>query len=688
MFTSRLAKKIARDELDDGLGPPGERRRYQNLVAWAFIWRLIVLAQIPAMLIFCPERLGSSRQAGVTILLLALAWAGAHFYFGGRFGPRGASLLPLADLAACGILLLGAGQLKLVFIVSFYSQSSLMLLAYRFSLAGAIPGTLAISCAYIGGNLAAGLPLLKSFTQPNELGTFILYWFVGLGLAGFANIIRRVSSLELDVALADQRRSYRRYLHDHLGNMLAGMHLKLQSLSNKEVGSVTGDLGVLARNYRHVGDVLQKLLTNLEESQFDGLAQSLEQLKAKVAGQTGVTVKLDLMARPLNLGREIGSEVYSLIRESVYNAVKHSGAREVFVALKKKRNMLVVDIKDKGCGFTPDAGGNSGQGKGLAGMRERAAKIGARLSIATARGSGCQVTLRLKLPRRLGPFSKVLDYHEAGGGLYPFLLKIRLFMLIFMLVQWQMLTPADKFSPAAVFIIIFLSVNCFILLLFRRPLYSMFASAPWLLLLEQFAFAAVFFLAVYDAVPVFFSLYMGVGLIITGFFAGIRGNTMAGLFLAGGIAASYLVAPHLAGRHLEAQNLEDMFTFMTGFIVITVSGGLAGDFTLNLESLQLKAVGRALAAQKDRLNRQALGRLKPMVANMITSIEKIAAGGTGLLDTTYLEAASASLKKSLREIITSLDEDQQVSFVVPRAMITPAFGSARNINDAPELRSS
>ena len=101
------------------------------------------------------------------------------------------------------------------------------------------------------------------------------------------------------------------------------------------------------------------------------------------------------------------------------NAFRHSGARNIEVEISYLGRGLTVVIKDDGRGIDPAILRSGREGHwGLPGMRERADRIGARLTLRSREGSGTEV--ELSLPARVA-FSD----HAPGSirrlfkGLFP-----------------------------------------------------------------------------------------------------------------------------------------------------------------------------------------------------------------------------------------------------------------------------
>ena len=86
-----------------------------------------------------------------------------------------------------------------------------------------------------------------------------------------------------------------------------------------------------------------------------------------------------------------------MLKESVNNAVKHSGCTQVAVSLRVAGGRLELVVRDDGQGFDPSA---ERDGNGLASMKRRAAELGGRLELESRPGGGTTVRLDVPLPRR------------------------------------------------------------------------------------------------------------------------------------------------------------------------------------------------------------------------------------------------------------------------------------------------
>jgi nitrate/nitrite-specific signal transduction histidine kinase len=88
----------------------------------------------------------------------------------------------------------------------------------------------------------------------------------------------------------------------------------------------------------------------------------------------------------------VWDEVYGVGREAVVNAACHARARDIEVAIEYSAKALRLLVRAAGCGLGSPAAHREADG-GLARMRERAERIGARLRVRRRAGGGTEIEL-------------------------------------------------------------------------------------------------------------------------------------------------------------------------------------------------------------------------------------------------------------------------------------------------------
>jgi len=134
--------------------------------------------------------------------------------------------------------------------------------------------------------------------------------------------------------------------------------------------------------------------TSLRNDLADGLRQAAE----ACAGESGMVVRVSVVGRIREMHPIVRDEIYRIGYEAIRNAASHSHGRTVEVELTYAHE-LSLRVQDDGIGIEATS---SEQGKpghfGLQGMRERAQRIGARLSVSRRATGGTEI--RLHVPGR------------------------------------------------------------------------------------------------------------------------------------------------------------------------------------------------------------------------------------------------------------------------------------------------
>ncbi|MFI6478692.1 sensor histidine kinase [Nonomuraea sp. NPDC050663] len=132
------------------------------------------------------------------------------------------------------------------------------------------------------------------------------------------------------------------------------------------------------------------------ESPDDGLQPQpgLDQLDSLIdrVRATGVPIQADVAQPPCALPPGVEMAAYRVVQEALTNTMKHGNGATASVAIRYPGQWMEIEIADTGGTPTPRAA--AGQGRGLAGLRERLAIYGGSLRAGPA-GDGYLVAARL-----------------------------------------------------------------------------------------------------------------------------------------------------------------------------------------------------------------------------------------------------------------------------------------------------
>jgi two-component system, NarL family, sensor histidine kinase UhpB len=209
---------------------------------------------------------------------------------------------------------------------------------------------------------------------------------------------RRAGSAALQ-AQEEERARVARDLHDEVNQSLTGLLLRLEAVREAAPPELEAELAETKALANQAMQELLSLARQLRPTALDDLG-----LTAAVAGQVEQLARGEIEA-------EFGAEgdfsdldddtqlvVYRVAQEALSNATRHSEATNVTVRLRRSdADEVELDVTDDGRGFAFD---ESEGGLGLAGMRERALLIGAKLTIESRPEHGTTVRLVVPAPPR------------------------------------------------------------------------------------------------------------------------------------------------------------------------------------------------------------------------------------------------------------------------------------------------
>jgi signal transduction histidine kinase len=171
-------------------------------------------------------------------------------------------------------------------------------------------------------------------------------------------------------------------LHDSLGQKLSGAALLARAAAQGTPPAARGQVEKVAELIKDSVAQVRRIARGLAPVDLDNasLDAALQRLAAEVCDLQGVACAVE--AAPGVHARDAATalHLYQMAQEAVSNAIRHGGATDLRISLRRDGARGVLEIRDNGSGLPADAAARGGLGLRL--MRYRADLIGAELSIA------------------------------------------------------------------------------------------------------------------------------------------------------------------------------------------------------------------------------------------------------------------------------------------------------------------
>ncbi len=170
--------------------------------------------------------------------------------------------------------------------------------------------------------------------------------------------------------------------------------METRGANTEESGDFVVVRDALDRSLREIRGIASGMrLPELDSLALDAV---IERAVDEHQRRTEASVELTMAGVPQAAASALKIAVYRIIKEALANARKHSGSDVAAVRVEVDGNALVLEIRDEGSGFAPEAV-DTRSALGLRGMRERAELLGGTLSVSSRAGRGTTVTARLPL---------------------------------------------------------------------------------------------------------------------------------------------------------------------------------------------------------------------------------------------------------------------------------------------------
>lgn len=206
-----------------------------------------------------------------------------------------------------------------------------------------------------------------------------------------ALVERNIELLATRQALADRSRAAERLrmardLHDGFGHHLAALSLNLEAAVHLAPPAANEHIGRAQSVARALLADVRATVSGIRDEGHDpmpairALAGAMSAPRVHVSGPDTLP-----LAEPT-----LGDALVRIVQEIVTNALRHAGARNLWISISAAADSLLVEGKDDGNGASSWQSGN-----GLRGMSERISALGGSLDITSAPGAGFLVRARI-----------------------------------------------------------------------------------------------------------------------------------------------------------------------------------------------------------------------------------------------------------------------------------------------------
>jgi PAS domain S-box-containing protein len=215
----------------------------------------------------------------------------------------------------------------------------------------------------------------------------------------------RQLSLHLLRTQDEERRRIGRDLHDSLGQYLAVLKMKLDSVASligQKQDEMAREFGQCIRlmedSIREVRTVSYLLYPPMLEEM--GLKSAIPWYLDGFSTRSGVKTTFEVQTEFGRLPRESELALFRVLQEGLTNVHRHSGSPTAHVRLLLRDGMAILEIEDNGKGIRPELLAEfcqewmGGLGIGVRGMNERMRQLGGRLELASNEG-GTTVTAKV-----------------------------------------------------------------------------------------------------------------------------------------------------------------------------------------------------------------------------------------------------------------------------------------------------
>ncbi len=206
-----------------------------------------------------------------------------------------------------------------------------------------------------------------------------------------------------EAGVLDERQRMAGEIHDTIAQGLVGIITQLEAASLEAGGDETR---------RHMAAAIELARESLTEArrsvkalapvplEHAGLPEALHDVAAKWSERSHIATMVTTTGDACHLREEIELVLLRTAQEALANVAKHAGASRVGLTLSYMDEVVALDVRDDGAGFTP---GIRNGGFGLTAMRQRVEGLAGTLEIESDPGAGTTVAAAIPVIANRSP---------------------------------------------------------------------------------------------------------------------------------------------------------------------------------------------------------------------------------------------------------------------------------------------
>ncbi|MGE5300999.1 MAG: PAS domain S-box protein [Acidobacteriota bacterium] len=199
----------------------------------------------------------------------------------------------------------------------------------------------------------------------------------------------------------DERTRISREIHDELGQSLTALKIDLSWLLkrlSKEQKPLVEKAELMSNLIDMNIQTVKRISAELRPGLLDdlGLPAAFEWQAEDFQKRTGIHCEVRIQPEDIALDRNLSTAIFRIFQETLTNVVRHAKAKNVGVTLTKKKEEVLLEVKDDGKGIT-EKQISSPKSIGLIGMRERVHFFGGGVKISGKKDKGTVVTVTIPI---------------------------------------------------------------------------------------------------------------------------------------------------------------------------------------------------------------------------------------------------------------------------------------------------